>query len=159
MDLTEAFQSIADPRVERHKRHLLQDILFITVCSFICGADKWTEEEFQACFLAWIKSISEITQGEIIAIDGKTLRRPHYRSNKTAAIHMVSAWACNNGLVIGQLKTEEKSNEITAIPKLLKLLEIKDCIVTIDAMGCQKEIAQTIQKQRTRTKRQPRNAS
>ncbi len=184
MGLTEAFQGIADPRVERHKRHLLQDILFIAVCSFICGADKWIEivefglakekwfkqflslpngipshdtfgrvfslicpTEFQNCFLAWVKSISEITQGEIIAIDGKTLRRSHDRSTKTAAIHMVSAWACNNGLVMGQLKTEEKSNEITAIPKLLKLLEIKDCIVTIDAMGCQKEIAQTIQEQ------------
>jgi len=103
--------------------------------------------EFQTCFLAWVQSISEVTAGEIIAIDGKTLRRSHDRCHQTAAIHMVSAWACENGLVLGQLKTEEKSNEITAIPKLLNLLELNDCIVTIDAMGCQKEIAQSIQDQ------------
>ena len=184
MDLIEAFQGIKDPRIERHKRHSLEDILFIAICAFICGADKWTEvvefglakekwfkrflslpngipshdtfgrvfsllspSEFQTCFMAWIQSIRDVTQGEIIAIDGKTLRRSHDRSNKTAAIHMVSAWACDHGLVLGQLKTEEKSNEITAIPKLLKLLELNNCIVTIDAMGCQKEIAQTIQDQ------------
>ncbi|VAW59050.1 Mobile element protein [hydrothermal vent metagenome] len=88
-----------------------------------------------------------MTHGEIVVIDGKTLRRSHDRSNKVAAIHMVSAWACENGLVLGQLKTEEKSNEITAIPKLLKLLELHNCIVTIDAMGCQKKIAKTIQDQ------------
>ena len=101
-------------------------------------------EQFQSCFITWVQSISQVTQGEIVAIDGKTLRRSHDRSGNKAAIHRVSAWACENGLVLGQLKTEEKSNKITAIPTLLKLLELKGCIVTIDAMGCQKDIAQAI---------------
>jgi predicted transposase YbfD/YdcC len=100
--------------------------------------------EFKACFMEWIQVISQLTRGEIIAVDGKTLRRSHDRSNGKAAIHMVSAWACANGLVLGQIKTEEKSNEITAIPRLLKMLAIEGCIVTIDAMGCQKDIAETI---------------
>jgi len=85
-----------------------------------------------------------VTQGEIVAIDGKTLRRSYDKANNKAAIHMVSAWAAGNGIVLGQLKTDEKSNEITAIPNLLKLLEISGCIVTIDAMGCQRAIAEQI---------------
>jgi len=101
-------------------------------------------EEFKGCFMEWIKIVSQLTKGEVIAVDGKTLRRSHDNSNGKSAIHMVSAWACANGLVVGQTKTEEKSNEITAIPRLLKLLEIEGCIVTIDAMGCQKHIAETI---------------
>lgn len=101
-------------------------------------------EEFKSCFMEWIKFVSQLTKGEVIAVDGKTLRRSHDNSNGKSAIHMVSAWACASGLVIGQTKTEEKSNEITAIPRLLKLLEIEGCIVTIDAMGCQKYIAETI---------------
>ena len=100
--------------------------------------------EFKTCFLQWIRAISQLTKGEIIAVDGKTLRRSHDKSNGKSAIHMVSAWACANSLVLGQVKTEEKSNEITAIPQLLKTLEIQGCIVTIDAMGCQKDIAETI---------------
>ena len=83
-----------------------------------------------------------MTKSEIIAVDGKTLRRSHDKTNGKSSIHMVNA--CANGLVIGQTKTEEKSNEITAIPRLLKLLEIEGCIVTIDAMGCRKNIAKTI---------------
>lgn len=101
-------------------------------------------DEFKNCFVEWIKAIHQLTQGEIIPIDGKTLRRSHDRKNGKSAIHMVSAWACTNGIVIGQVRTREKSNEITAIPKLLKMLEIKGCIVTIDAMGCQKNIAEKI---------------
>lgn len=101
-------------------------------------------EEFKNCFMEWIQAISQLTKGEVIAVDGKTLRRSHDKSNGKSAIHMVSAWACANGLVIGQIKTEEKSNEITAIPQLLRTLEIEGCIVTIDAMGCQKNIAETI---------------
>jgi predicted transposase YbfD/YdcC len=100
--------------------------------------------EFKDSFTNWIQAICELTKGEIVAIDGKRLRRSHDKSNGRSAIHMVSAWACANGIVIGQRKTDEKSNEITAIPELLKALEIKGCIVTIDAMGCQKNIAQTI---------------
>jgi len=101
-------------------------------------------EEFKTCFINWVKAVSQLTKGEIIAIDGKTVRRSHDKSNGKSAIHMVSAWANANGLVIGQIKTREKSNEITAIPELLKMLDIKGCIVTIDAMGCQKKIAKTI---------------
>lgn len=101
-------------------------------------------EEFKSSFMQWIQAISQITKSEVIAVDGKTLRRSHDKSNGKSAIHMVSAWACANGLVMGQIKTEEKSNEITAIPELLKMLEISGCIVTVDAMGSQKEIAETI---------------
>ena len=101
-------------------------------------------KEFKACFIQWIQAISHLTKGEVVAVDGKTLRRSHDQSRGKSAIHMVSAWACANGLVLGQTKTDEKSNEITAIPELLKMLEIKGCIVTIDAMGCQKRICETI---------------
>ena len=101
-------------------------------------------EQFQRCFGSWIQAISQITDGEIVALDGKTLRRSHDGTLGKAAIHMVSAWASANRLVLGQLKVDEKSNEITAIPELLRLLTLKGCIVTIDAMGCQTEIAQVI---------------
>jgi predicted transposase YbfD/YdcC len=101
-------------------------------------------QEFQGSFIRWIEAISELTAGQVIAIDGKRLRRSHDHRLGKAAIHMVSAWASANRLVLGQLKTDEKSNEITAIPALLNLLVIKDCIVTIDAMGCQTEIARLI---------------
>jgi len=100
--------------------------------------------EFRSGFLSWIQAISELTGGQVVAIDGKRLRRSHDARLGRAAIHMVSAWAAANRLVLGQLKTDEKSNEITAIPELLKLLVIEGCIVTIDAMGCQTEIAQLI---------------
>lgn len=100
--------------------------------------------EFKACFIQWIQAIRQLTHGEVVAVDGKTLRRSHDQNNGKSAIHMVSAWACANGLVLGQTKTEAKSNEITAIPELLRLLEIEGCIVTIDAMGCQKRISETI---------------
>ncbi len=100
--------------------------------------------EFKSCFIEWVKTIAKVSDGEIIAIDGKTLRRSYDSSKNKAAIHMISAWANCANMVIGQIKTEEKSNEITAIPKLIKILELKGCIVTIDAMGTQKEIAKTI---------------
>lgn len=101
-------------------------------------------EQLQQCFLKWIESISRITFGEIVAIDGKTLRRSYDKSKDKPAIHMVSAWATTNGLVLGQKKVEDKSNEITAIPELLKVLSLKGCIVTIDAIGCQKKIIKQI---------------
>ena len=101
-------------------------------------------KKFQECFVSWIQSVSKAVEGEVVPIDGKTLRRSHDSKSNKAAIHMVSAWASKNRLVLGQVKTEEKSNEITAIPELLKLLNIKGCIVTIDAMGCQKKIASRI---------------
>ena len=99
---------------------------------------------FQACFQQWINEVFQITAGQVIPIDEKTARRSHNKRSNKAAIHMVHAWAATNGLLLGQVKTEEKSNEITAIPELLKLLEIKGCIVTIDAMGTQRNIAEEI---------------
>ena len=101
-------------------------------------------EKLQECFLKWIESISQITFGEIIALDGKTLRHSYDRSKNKSAIHMVSAWATTNGIVLGQRKVDSKSNEITAIPELLKVLSLKGCIVTLDAMGCQKKIIKQI---------------
>ena len=97
--------------------------------------------EFQASFSNWMKAIHQATAGQVVAIDGKTLRRSHDRPAGQAPIHMVSAWASENRMVLGQVKTEAKSNEIKAIPKLLRLLDLTGCIVTIDAMGCQKKIA------------------
>jgi len=101
-------------------------------------------KEFQACFMKWVQSVSDVTSGDVVAIDGKTLRRSHNHRDGVAAIHMISAWSSQNGLVLGQEKTAEKSNEITAIPQLLDVLELKGCIVTIDAMGCQTAIAEKI---------------
>jgi predicted transposase YbfD/YdcC len=101
-------------------------------------------QEFQNGFISWVTAISQLTTGQIIAIDGKRLRRSYDGRLGKAAIHMVSAWASENRLVLGQVKTDEKSNEITAIPELLKVLALKGCIVTIDAMGCQTEIAKLI---------------
>src|SRR5664279_2064630 len=89
-------------------------------------------EQFQACFLGWIAAVSEVISGQVIAIDGKVLRRSHDKGIDKAAIDMVSAWATANRLVLGQVKVDEKSNEITAIPQLLEALEISGCIVTID---------------------------
>ena len=101
-------------------------------------------EQLQSAFIDWINEIAQITQGEVIAIDGKRLRRSYDSSNNQSAIQMVSAWASQNNLVLGQLKVDDKSNEITAIPQLLSVLEVHGCIVTIDAMGTQVEIAQMI---------------
>ncbi len=100
--------------------------------------------EFQNSFLSWISAVSELIGGQVIAIDGKVLRRSHDYGIGKAAIDMVSAWATENHLVLGQVKVDEKSNEITAIPQLLKALDISGCIITIDAMGCQTEIAAEI---------------
>ncbi len=100
--------------------------------------------QFQDCFINWMKDAELSTQGEIIAVDGKTVRRSYDKKGKQGAIHMVSAFAAGNGVVLGQVKTYEKSNEITAIPDLLSKLDIKGAVVTIDAMGCQKVIAKKI---------------
>jgi predicted transposase YbfD/YdcC len=175
------FSVLEDPRVERTRRHSLNDILVIAISGFICGVDNWVElemfgqekegwfkqflelpngipshdtfgrvfaalepEAFSRCFMNWMKAVSEATEGDIVAIDGKTLRRSFDHAAKRAAIHMVSAWSTHNGVVLGQVRTDEKSNEITAVPKLLELLRVEGCIVTLDAMGCQREIAQQI---------------
>lgn len=179
--IVDHFMELDDPRMDRKKEHLLIDIVIITICAVICGADDWVSiskfgvakqswfktflklpngiashdtfgrvfslispEEFQKCFRNWVQSIARVFDDEIIALDGKTLRRSHDKSAGKSAIHMVSAWSSQNRVTLGQIKTDEKSNEITAIPELLKVLDIKGCIVTIDAMGCQKTIAQQI---------------
>ena len=104
-------------------------------------------EQFQSCFISWVASLNETLEG-VVAVDGKTLRRSFDTNSNQAAIHMVSAWSGGQKLVIGQRKVDDKSNEITAIPELLELLKIKGAIVTIDAMGCQREICKKIEKKR-----------
>lgn len=101
-------------------------------------------DELTHCFLSWTRALSALSGGDIVALDGKTLRHSFDRASSQVAIHMVSAWSSTNRLVLGQVKVEDKSNEITAIPKLLKLLDLAGSTVTIDAMGCQKAIAQVI---------------
>jgi predicted transposase YbfD/YdcC len=174
------FTKLTDPRVERSKAHLMEDIIFITIAAVICGAETWNDiehygkskqawlkqylllpngipshdtfnrffsaldpEEFEAAFLSWIKDISELTQGDVISIDGKTLRGSR-EGNSKRAVHIISAWSRANQLSLGQVKVNEKSNEITAIPKLLNVLSLNGCFVSIDAMGCQRDIAAQI---------------
>ena len=100
--------------------------------------------EFEACFVRWVQSVNKIARGQLVALDGKQLRGSRDAAADLSAIHMVSAWACENRLVLGQVKVDEKSNEITAIPELLRALALTGCIVTIDAMGCQTRIAEQI---------------
>ena len=99
---------------------------------------------FQACFIRWMGTLCPCLEGQIVAIDGKTARGSHHRRCGKQAIHVVSAFVCDHGLTLGQLKTDEKSNEIPAIPELIEALDLGGSIVTLDAMGCQKEIAQAI---------------
>ena len=101
-------------------------------------------EQFQTCFVKWVQAVEEVTEGQIIAIDGKTLRRSHDRRLGQDAIHMVSAWASGSGLVIGQIKVDDKSNEIPAVPELLEMLKIEGCIVTLDALHCQTQTVERI---------------
>ena len=183
--LLSSFSGLEDPRAETHsRRHLLSDILTLTILAVICNADTWVAierfgrskegwlktflelpngipshdtlgdlfsrldpKQLQACFLDWVAALFKISDGEIIAIDGKTLRGSYDTASSRGAIHMVNAWACKNGVTLGQYKTAEKSNEITAIPELLKVLNLKGNIITIDAMGCQKAIAAQIVEQ------------
>jgi predicted transposase YbfD/YdcC len=104
-------------------------------------------EAFQECFLNWTQTLHDKLGLKLVAIDGKTLRRSHDRNTARNALHLVSAWSVENHLTLGQEAVDEKSNEITAIPELLRLLELKGAIVTIDAMGCQKNIAEQIVEQ------------
>jgi predicted transposase YbfD/YdcC len=171
------FAELRDPRIERNREHLLEEILLIAIAAVLSGAESWNDiseygedkqewfrtfltlpsgipshdtfnrvfqaldpEEMEGGFVAWVSSIARLTAGEVIAIDGKTLCGTR-ETGKKALVHMVSAWAESNGLVLGQRKVDEKSNEITAIPKLLDALELAGTVVTIDAMGCQREIA------------------
>jgi predicted transposase YbfD/YdcC len=163
------FSDMKDPRIDRTKDHLLEDIIVIAILAVLCGADTWNDiEEFgkakeswlrtflklsggipshdtfnrvfslldpkqlQERFIQWTSSVARLTEGEVISIDGKAIRGSR---DKKSIVHMVSAWAGVNNIVLGQVKVDDKSNEITAIPELLNLLILKDCIVTIDAMG------------------------
>lgn len=103
--------------------------------------------EFRRCFSNWVRSVAKLTEGEIIAIDGKTSRRSHNRQLGKSAIELVSAWAQGNRLTLGQLKVADGSNEITAVPELLRLLQIKGCIVTVDAINTQKDTVEEIREQ------------
>jgi predicted transposase YbfD/YdcC len=104
-------------------------------------------EAFQTCLAGWVAEISELVGLRHVAIDGKSLRHSCYRGSGLAMLHAVSAWAAEQHLILGQVMTEAKSNEITAIPKLLELLDLHGALVTIDAMGCQKAIAKQIVQQ------------
>jgi len=192
--ISEHFATLTDPRAERGKDHVLVDILTITLCAVICGADDWVAvatfgrvketwlrtflalpngipshdtfgrvfrrldpEELRRCFLDWVRAVigepgEDGAPGGLgrqgVAVDGKTLRRSHDRRSGKEPLHLVSAWATTSGLVVGQVATDAKSNEITAIPALLRLLALDDAIVTIDAMGCQTAIASQIVEQR-----------
>ena len=173
------FSELKDPRVERTREHVLEEILLIAIAAILSGASGWNEienygkakidwlrsfltlpsgipshdtfnrvfaaldpHELEKGFVAWVTSIARLTAGEVIAIDGKALKGT--RQAGKALVHMVSAWANSNNLVLGQRKVDDKSNEITAIPKLLQALELSGTVVTIDAMGCQKSIAEKI---------------
>jgi predicted transposase YbfD/YdcC len=186
---------VRDPRIHRTRRHELVDVLFITICAVIAGAEdfvtiaefghakrEWfstrlnlsngipSHDTFARVFarldpaalntvvMEWIDSITHQVAARLentdmhtdenqIALDGKTLRRSFDHANGKAAIHMVSAWSSRARLVLGQVKVDAKSNEITAIPQLLNLLDITGCLITIDAMGCQKAIAAQIHKE------------
>ncbi|MEQ9027523.1 MAG: ISAs1 family transposase [Aggregatilineales bacterium] len=105
---------------------------------------KLDHEAFQTRFVRWVEAVFTVTKGQVVAIDGKTARRSHDRSRGKETIHLVSAWASENGIVLGQRKVDSKTNEITVIPELLRLLNVSGCLVTIDAMGCQTEIAKVI---------------
>lgn len=177
----DCFSSLEDPRVEGRCDHLLIDIIVLTICAVVCGAETWTgiqafgyakydwlktflrlpngipsdqtiarvfslipAQAFLDCFLLWVNWSELKTAGEVVAIDGKTLRRSHHKRIGKKAIHLVNAFATANGIALGHHKIDEKSNEIKAIPPLLKNLELNGCIVTMDAMGCQKGIANLI---------------
>lgn len=174
------FSELTDPRVERNREHLLEEILLIAIAAVLSGAESWNDiadygedkrewletflelpggvpshdtfnrvfaaldpEEMERGFAAWVSSIARLTAGEVVAIDGKTLCGTR-EAGKKQLVHLVSAWASANNLVLGQRKVDDKSNEITAIPKLLDALELAGTVVTIDAMGCQRSIAEKI---------------
>lgn len=101
-------------------------------------------DAFMACFVTWSQALHEATNGEVIALDGKTIRHSFDRASGQPALHIISAWASENGLALGHVKVDDKSNEITALPKLLEMLDITGRTVTMDAMGCQKELAEQI---------------
>lgn len=182
--IEEHFGALKDPRAAYRIEHKLIDIVIITICATICGANDWeaiaeygrakqdwlktwlelpngipssdtfsrvfasiNPAQLQKCFMGWMEAVTLVSAGELINIDGKTLRGAKETGNGKSLIHMVSVWSASQRLVLGQTKVNEKSNEITAIPPLLELLAIRGCLVSIDAMGCQKEIAKKLVEQ------------
>lgn len=105
-------------------------------------------QQFQECFLSWVKAIVEELELNVIAIDGKTMKQSYDRNDQQKALHIVTAWSSSHQLVLGQKKVDKKSNELTAIPELIEMLEIAGSVITIDAMGCQKDIASLIIKKK-----------
>jgi predicted transposase YbfD/YdcC len=179
--LVDCFAEVEDVRIERTKKHLLVDILSLSVMAVMSGAEGWEEieefgkqkhdwlrtvlklpngipshdtisrvfqrlkpEAFQEPFLRWVESLAKPLGLRLVAIDGKTLRRSHDRKTMKSALHAVCAWCVENHTFLGQQAVDQKSNEITAIPELLDMLQLKGALVTIDAMGCQKAIAKKI---------------
>lgn len=179
LSIMDYFGEIEDPRMDRNKKHLLSEVLFIALCSMLVGGQNFTDmeefgchkepwlrkflklengtpshdtfrrvfclvrpEQFIHCLVQWTETIREQVAWEVVAIDGKSLRRTG--KTKESIVHVVSAWASTNRLVLGQIKVDDKSNEITAVPHLLRMLELSGCIVTLDAMGTQKQIAKEI---------------
>ncbi|MDU7129630.1 MAG: ISAs1 family transposase, partial [Escherichia coli] len=161
---------IPDYRQAWKMEHKLSDILLLTICAVISGAEGWEDiEDFGETHPDFLKQYGDFENGipvhdtiarvvscispakfhdkDVIAIDGKTLRHSSDKSHRRGAIHVISAFSTMHSLVIGQIKTDKKSNEITAIPELINMLDIKGKIITTDAMGCQKDIAEKIQKQ------------
>ena len=180
LDFLEHLSVLPDPRQSKKVLYPLDEVLLVTLCAVLCGADGWVSvamfgerklaflrrylpfangtpshdqlglifgaldaSAFQTCFIAWAQGLSGTIEG-VVAVDGKTLRRSFDRADGKGALHMISAWSSAQRLVLGARAVAEKSNEITAIPELLDLLAIKGAIVTIDAMGCQKKIAEKI---------------
>ena len=105
-------------------------------------------QQFQECFLSWVNSIVKELELEVIAIDGKTMKQSYDRNHEQKALHIVTAWSSSHQLVLGQKKVDKKSNELTAIPALIEMLEIAGSVITIDAMGCQKDITSLIVKKK-----------
>ena len=178
-DLLHILRELPDPRVARTRLHKFEDILLISICALLCGAESFEDMElfgdtkepwlrtflelphgipshdtfnrlfaaldpqcFLEAFMRWTQSLRTALAGEVVAIDGTALRRALDAGESPKVI--VSAWASGHGLVLGQRKVDEKSHEITAVPELLRTLELAGCIVTLDAMGCQRRIAREI---------------
>jgi predicted transposase YbfD/YdcC len=184
ISLANAFTSVHDPRIDRAKKHMLVDIIMISLCATICGMKGWEEielfaekrekwfkqflelpngipshdtmyrvfsrinpNELNRTLIQWTNNLDRTVEGKIVAIDGKTLCHSFDSATGKDPLHVVSAWVEENNLVLGQVASEGKGHEIAQIPKLLRLLELKNAIVTIDAIGCQKEITRVIREE------------
>jgi predicted transposase YbfD/YdcC len=176
-----SFETITDPRADRGHNHSLLEMIFITICAVLCGADGWVDverfgkakrawlqlflqlphgipshdtfgrvfarldtNEFYTCMHNWLVRFRKSLKGQTVAIDGKTLRGSFDAAAGQSPLHLINAWACDLRVSLGQLAVESKSNEIPAVPKLLKLLELTGAVVTLDAMHCQRETASMI---------------